>query len=389
MRRVPGWSRPLMAATLLFCFSACGGKTGFGTPSTLPAAVYQGGSPVRELGHARRKIQHVVIIIQENRSFNNLFYGYPGAKTAKYGHDSKKQKIELKPIPLETNWDLEHNPHGFIAACNGKGKIPGTECRMNGFDNETWTCDTPKYPKCPIEYPPYAFVPHDETKPYFEMAHQYVLADEMFASNFDSTSFMSHQYIIAGVNPDASIGIPDGRWGCPGGTADRISVLGSERVWPVGSVRPCWDVTTLGDELHKAGLSWSFYATPLGDDNHKTCGHPGADAGGGGTSNGRGIWSAYQTIAHICYGPDLERPCHVAALEIPQRHRKRKASATSRGSRRRMQTPITEDRVQKPVQRGLHRSSTQSASRNTGNRLQSSSFGMTTAAGTIPSRRST
>jgi phospholipase C len=303
MRRNPVRSRPLMAATVALCFSACGGKAGFGAPSTLPIAAYQGGSAIRELGHAKSKIQHVVIIIQENRSFNNLFYGYPGARTAKYGHDSKGRKIELKPIGLATSWDLEHNPNGFIAACRGTGKLPGTQCRMNGFDREKWTCDTPKHPKCPIEYPPYAFVPHEEIKPYFEMAHQYVLADEMFASNFDSTSFMSHQYIIAGVNPEASIGIPDGAWGCPGGTADRISVLGSNRTWPVGSVRPCWDETTLGDELHQAGLSWSFYATPLGDANNKTCGHSGANADGGGTSNGRGIWSAYQTIANICYGP--------------------------------------------------------------------------------------
>ena len=31
------------------------------------------------------KIQHVVIVIQENRSFNNLFYGFPGAKTVTSG----------------------------------------------------------------------------------------------------------------------------------------------------------------------------------------------------------------------------------------------------------------------------------------------------------------
>ncbi|MGB8907896.1 MAG: alkaline phosphatase family protein [Candidatus Cybelea sp.] len=304
MRRIPVRSRPLMAATAALCFSACGGKAGFGTPATLPATGYQSISAVRELGHAKSKIQHVVIIIQENRSFNNLFYGYPGAKTVKYGLDSKKQKVTLQPIGLATSWDLEHNPNGFIAACNGTGKkIPGTECRMNGFDREKWTCDTPKHPKCPIEYPPYAYVPHSETKPYFDMAHQYVLADEMFASNFDSTSFMSHQYIIAGVNPDASIGIPDGAWGCPGGKSDRISILGSNRVWPVGSERPCWDQETLGDELNKAGKSWSFYATPLGDENSKTCGHKGDDAAGEGSSNGRGIWSAYQTIEYICYGP--------------------------------------------------------------------------------------
>ena len=31
------------------------------------------------------KISHVVIVVQENRSFNNLFQGYPGAETARSG----------------------------------------------------------------------------------------------------------------------------------------------------------------------------------------------------------------------------------------------------------------------------------------------------------------
>ena len=35
------------------------------------------------------KIQHIVIIVQENRSFNNLFYGFPGARTATYGYNTK------------------------------------------------------------------------------------------------------------------------------------------------------------------------------------------------------------------------------------------------------------------------------------------------------------
>lgn len=271
---------------------------------------------------ARRKIRHVVIIVQENRSFNNLFYGYPGARTVRYGYacvgkmpdvatvmvpgcgqGSKRIKVRLKPIGLATRWQLEHNPNGFIAACNGTGIIPGTDCRMNGFNLESWNCSTPHHPKCPIEYPPYAYVPHEETKPYIEMARQYVLADKMFASNFDSTSFMSHQFIIAGTNPEKTIGIPQTWWGCPGGNSDRIAILGLRRVWPKGYVRACWDQRTLGDELNAAGISWSFYATPIGGSPPAPCGHNGidGDGSGSGSSNGGGIWSAYQAIEDICY----------------------------------------------------------------------------------------
>ena len=60
------------AVALLFC--ACNG----GQLSSVPPAV-------RTLADAGRhgssgKIKHIVIIVQENRSFNNLFYGFPGAE---------------------------------------------------------------------------------------------------------------------------------------------------------------------------------------------------------------------------------------------------------------------------------------------------------------------
>ncbi|MFY9665126.1 MAG: alkaline phosphatase family protein, partial [Candidatus Cybelea sp.] len=102
------------------------------------------------------KIKHVVIIIQENRSFNNLFYGYPHARTVKYGYACvektgdvapammgqcdkgfKDTKVLLKPISLSQKWDMQHNGQGFIISCNGTGKVLGTKCRMNGFDRES------------------------------------------------------------------------------------------------------------------------------------------------------------------------------------------------------------------------------------------------------------
>ncbi|HEY2554899.1 MAG TPA: hypothetical protein VGI15_06595, partial [Candidatus Cybelea sp.] len=59
-------------------------------------------------GHAvSAKIRHVVVIVQENRSLNNLFYGFPGADTTTYGYNSKNEKIELQPVGLDTKWDLD------------------------------------------------------------------------------------------------------------------------------------------------------------------------------------------------------------------------------------------------------------------------------------------
>ena len=257
-------------------------NSGAGPPSVPPAANAQRAAlPVQRFarGLSSGKIKHVVIVIQENRSFNNLFYGFPGAKTAKYGYDSHGKRILLKPIGLETTWDLDHSSNSFFEACNGTGSIPGTNCRMNGFNKEWAGC----YNRCPIKHPQYAYVPHSETAPYFSMGKQYVLTDRMYASNFDASSFISHQYSIS-AQAESAVDYPGGPWGCPGGSGDLISTVGPQRQIPNGYEVVCWDPATLGDELDKAGVSWAYYAVSYS-------GYP-------------GIWSAYQAIKHIYEGKD-------------------------------------------------------------------------------------
>jgi phospholipase C len=269
--------RPLAAALLAVVISACnaGGSAIAPAPSN--------GLPVQPSSkHASGgKIKHVVIIIQENRSFNDLFYGFKGATTASYGYDSYGDKISLVPIPLETTWDLEHDSYGFFAACNGTGSIPGTNCQMNGFNNESTGC----YSNCPYPHPQYGYVPHSETAPYFDMGKQYVLADQMYASNLDASSFISHQYMIA-AQAESAVNFPDSNWGCPGGPQDMIGEINQQR-YLTGQEVVCWNPTTLGDELDGAGVSWAYYAVAYS-------GYP-------------WIWSAYQAIKHIYYGPDWSK----------------------------------------------------------------------------------
>ncbi len=261
-----------VAAALLLAACNAGGSSG--TSPGLPQA-----APAARRATSSGKIKHVVIIVQENRSFNNLFMGYRGAKTKKYGYDTNGDKIKLLPIGLETTWDIDHSSGAFFEACNGKGKIPGTRCRMNGFNQEWVGC----YSSCPIQHPQYAYVPRTETEPYFDMANEWVLADQMYASNFDASSFISHQYIIS-AQAESAVNYPYSYWGCPGGPSDEIATVGPQRQIPYGHEVVCWDPTTLGDELDNAGLPWAFYAAS--------------------TTDG---WSAYQAINHIYNGPDWSK----------------------------------------------------------------------------------
>ncbi len=252
---------------------------------------------------ANSKIKHIIIIVQENRSFNNLFMGFPGARTAPYGFNSNNKKIVLKPVSLATTWDLAHNSDGYYAACNGVGSVPGTDCKMNGFDNEQVTCGGAGQPRCPIQHPQYAYVPSSESKPYWDMAKQYALAENMFTSNFDASSYVSHQYIIA-AQAGSTTNYPIDFWGCPGGKGDTIATVAPNRSQG-RRVTDCFDYQTLGDELDKGGISWAYYAAPIGK-SPSPCGQTMDGIKPDFTQN-NGIWSAYQAVKHICYGPDWNK----------------------------------------------------------------------------------
>ena len=97
------------------CFAACAAllAAGYGhalaaTPrGPLPAMSRAGGLAHRH--KATTPIQHIVIIIQENRSFDNLFQGYPGANTQSYGYNTKHKKIKLKPKHILTKVPAVHH----------------------------------------------------------------------------------------------------------------------------------------------------------------------------------------------------------------------------------------------------------------------------------------
>jgi phospholipase C len=247
----------------------------------------QAGLPVNENAALRTldatgagKIRHIVYIVQENRSFDNLFQGYPGADTVRSGKNSFGQTITLKPVSLKKEYNIDHSDQAMFAACDGRGRLPGTKCAMDGFNNESASGGPPD--------PEYVYVPHKDSKPYFDMAHEWVVADRMFQSHLDE-SFVSHQYVIA-AQAQSSVNLPDGLWGCAGGSGDVVGTITHER-GPGPTQTVCFDYKTLGDELDQAGLSWRFYTS--------TYNAPSSDSGA--------FWSSYQAVRHIYYGPDWRK----------------------------------------------------------------------------------
>jgi phospholipase C len=248
-----------------------------GGSASVPPALFdsaRGGAFVSSFGAAKSPIHHVVFIVQENRSFNNLFMGFPGALTARYGYDTSGKKIRLRGRDLATAWDVGHASDAFFAACDGQGTLPGTDCKMDGWNNEGASPSAPPYPE-------YSYVPEKQIAPYWTMAKAYVLADHMFASNLDG-SFVAHQYIVAAYASHA-VDFPGGPWGCEGGKSDKVLTLLKNRT-DGPSIRTCFDNPTIASESDTAKRSWRFYSGAIGGDG--------------------GIWSSYQADKPIYNGPD-------------------------------------------------------------------------------------
>ena len=202
--------------------TACAALSGcaFGSHAALPTM--PGGDVAETLGlTGSGKIKHVVWIVQENRSFNDMFMGFPGARTATSGKNSMGQTVKLQPVSLTTRYEIDHSARGMFNACDGTGKLPGTDCRMDGFNLEE-EYGGPSQGQ-------YVYVPHSESKPYWDMAHEFVLADHMHASQLDE-SFVAHQYIIA-AQAQSSVDVPDGAWGCEGGASETVQTITHKRTY--------------------------------------------------------------------------------------------------------------------------------------------------------------
>lgn len=208
-------------------------------------------------------IKHVVIVMQENRTFDNLFNGFPGADTVSTGVSNGVQ-IPLQPRSLADTHDLQHTHLAWWKDWNHGS--------MDGFAHG----DSAPSPVA------YSYVPQAEIEAYWTLAREFTLADRMFQSN-TGPSFASHQYMIAGQSADVS-GNPSGSiWGCDAAPGTLAPVVGPEGTESPG-VFPCFDYQTLADLLDAKGLSWRYYAPPK-DDTFYTL-------------------SAYQAVHHIRYGVD-------------------------------------------------------------------------------------
>ncbi|HZB01114.1 MAG TPA: alkaline phosphatase family protein [Actinomycetota bacterium] len=223
----------------------------------------------RQLTQARQRIEHVIFMIKENRTFDHMFGRFPGADGATTGFTCDGREVPLRPAANFLYGPL-HSFEGALIAINGG--------RMNCFselggEEELWAY---------VQYRP-RDIPN-----YWAYARRFALADRFFSSTYGPTG-IEHLFTIAATTDrftDHERATPPGQFGTNGipreycgdrterawsfrvlGAAARAHAFDLEDRAAAEELRerywflrwPCIDVRILPDLLEERGISWRYY----------------------------------------------------------------------------------------------------------------------------------
>ncbi|MDA4130158.1 MAG: hypothetical protein OK457_05270 [Thaumarchaeota archaeon] len=198
-------------------------------------------------GQRTTPIQHIIVIMQENHAFDNLFGTFPGL-TAAYNESA---------LPCE-QYSLTNPSLGKVCPWNGDSMSSQIQAMDMGH---TWTASHSAYNKGLMN----AFVatayPGHKTNARYSMSYytgqtlpdywdyaQYYTLDANFFSSELSYSYPNHLYMVSGQS--------GGCQNCP----------------PVTNLQ----YTTIIDQLQQYGISWAYYAGNFGHSSQcKTVASPG------------------------------------------------------------------------------------------------------------------
>ncbi len=198
-------------------------------------------------------IKHIVVIMQENRSFDEYFGTFPGANGIPSGecmaiNASNPGLGCVRPYhtPNFTNIDLQHDQSAALIDVNG-GKMDNF---IAGEEEQNST----------MAYQDNSTIPN-----YWTFAKNYVLADEFFSS-VEGWSVPNHWYSLAAQAP--AISIPTFLNPSTTSNATKTTYLNQANAIP-----------SIADSINGTGtVSWKFYNTNFG--NIKPGGYHAAVVGG-------------------------------------------------------------------------------------------------------------
>ena len=256
-------------------------------------------------------IEHVVFIVKENRTFNNYFATYPGAEGATEGGTIECDEDGCRDGPVVP---LTHGPDQYphdLTHCFRCGLTAINDGKMNGFNrmNGPIPQSGEKADLYGADMTNYSYLEREDVPNYWAYADRFVLADHFFTPMYGPT-LPEHLYAVAAqsnlIVDNKSTTDHEGNY-CDdptenatrfdprqaGQNEDRILELEREitangsNVYDIAdywdSIRLCFDIDVLPDQMEAAGISWKYYA------------HENA-------------WmNVMQMIKHVRYGPMWEK----------------------------------------------------------------------------------
>jgi len=237
-------------------------------------------------------LKHIVVIVQENRTPDNLFgafLNWPGINPMNYdiatsGLAQGYGTVQLTPVALANDYDPIHNHSAFELMYDG-GKMDGANLIPITCNQGATDCTNGGKG----EFLPYKYVDNSTglLDPYFSIAAQYGWSNFMFQTN-QGPSFAAHQFIFSGTsaqsasddagaifvaeNPSA----PRNSGYTPGRDTGCLAPIG-EWNWLISpSTAPaeqqlvntggtlCFTHDTMATWLDDAGLNWKYYGVAGG-----------------------------------------------------------------------------------------------------------------------------
>ncbi len=207
-------------------------------------------------------IQHVIIIMQENRSFDHYFGTFPGADGIPMLNGLPTVCV---PDPIHGTCVMPFHTTGLVQTGgphshnDAIADIDGG--RMDGFlmqaEQQQGNCINPLNPNCPSKNPLSVVVFHDarEIPNYWAYAQTFVLQDRMFEPN-SSWSLVSHLYMVSEWSAHCT------KHSDPASCVNALQSPGNPPGFLQPNLKPpiyAWtDLTFL---LHQAGVSWGYYVS--------------------------------------------------------------------------------------------------------------------------------
>lgn len=224
-------------------------------------------SPPPKATHCRQPfcgpIRHIVIIVRENHSFDNLFGRFPGADGTTTGKAGGKI-VKLTVTPDQMEQDLGHGGNAALQAVDN-GKMDAFNTVANAMQKGQ-----------DVAYS--QFLP-SEIPNYWRYAERFSLADHFFSTVLAS-SFPNHLVTVAGESGNAvwnpKVYGKVKSWGCDSSKATWVLWY---RKGQSGTTWPCYNMRTLADEANAAHIDWRYYAATIGHFGY--------------------IWSTLDAIRHI------------------------------------------------------------------------------------------